>query len=161
MQRLDKHPAIRASNNTTNVYSPLLGKGPVNISSQHTITLNNKTSITRQPSCKHSLSTIHQKRCFLCGPCGVHIRKACSRADQTRETIERGGVCFYQTGDWIGELSHRRSKFSQENGHITAHSSSVEVEEELEVGLWRLSVWFQDLMCAIVQWYQESVCSND
>jgi hypothetical protein len=26
MQRLDKHPAIRASNNTTNVYISLLGK---------------------------------------------------------------------------------------------------------------------------------------
>jgi hypothetical protein len=25
-QRLDKHPAIRARNNMTNVYSPLLGK---------------------------------------------------------------------------------------------------------------------------------------
>jgi hypothetical protein len=28
-----------------------------------------------------------------------------------------------------------------------------------EVDLWRLSVWFEDFMCGIVQWYQESVCS--
>jgi hypothetical protein len=29
------------------------------------------------------------------------------------------------------------------------------VEEELEVGLWRLNVWFEDFMCTVVQWYLE------
>jgi hypothetical protein len=32
------------------------------------------------------------------------------------------------------------------------------VEEELEVGLWRLNVWFEGYMCAVVQWYLE--CDN-
>jgi hypothetical protein len=27
-----------------------------------------------------------------------------------------------------------------------AHSSSVEVEEQLEVGLWRLGVWLEDFI---------------
>jgi hypothetical protein len=58
MQRLDKHPAIRACNNWTNVYSSLLGNGPVNISPQHTIALNNETSIARQPSGKQPSSTV-------------------------------------------------------------------------------------------------------
>jgi hypothetical protein len=29
------------------------------------------------------------------------------------------------------------------------------VEEELEVGPWRLNEWFEDFMCAVVQWYLE------
>jgi hypothetical protein len=29
------------------------------------------------------------------------------------------------------------------------------VEEELETGLWRLDVWFEDFMCVVVQWYLE------
>jgi hypothetical protein len=32
------------------------------------------------------------------------------------------------------------------DGNTTAHSSSVEVEDELEVVLWRLSVWLEDLV---------------
>jgi hypothetical protein len=29
------------------------------------------------------------------------------------------------------------------------------VIEELKVHLWRLTVWFDDFMCAVVQWYLE------
>jgi hypothetical protein len=29
------------------------------------------------------------------------------------------------------------------------------VEEELDVSLWRLNEWFEDFMCAVVQWYLE------
>jgi hypothetical protein len=29
------------------------------------------------------------------------------------------------------------------------------VGEEFEVSLWRLNVWFEDFMCAVVQWYLE------
>jgi hypothetical protein len=29
------------------------------------------------------------------------------------------------------------------------------VEEELEVGLWRHNLWFEDFMCAVLQWYLE------
>jgi hypothetical protein len=29
------------------------------------------------------------------------------------------------------------------------------VVEELEVGLWRLNVWFEEFMYAVVQWYPE------
>jgi hypothetical protein len=35
------------------------------------------------------------------------------------------------------------------------------VEEELEVALWWLNVWFEDFMCAVVQWYQESLSISD
>jgi hypothetical protein len=34
--------------------------------------------IARQPRGKHSFSKVRQKRYFLCGLCGVYIRKACS-----------------------------------------------------------------------------------
>jgi hypothetical protein len=29
------------------------------------------------------------------------------------------------------------------------------VEEELEVGMWRLNMWIEGFICAVVQWYLE------
>jgi hypothetical protein len=95
--------------------------------------MNKCKSIARRRACKHIPATHkhatigrlllgnravkqrHQqyRLCFPLGLCGVYITIA---------------------------VAVIRSKFSQEHGHKTAHRSSVEVEEELEVSRRRLNV---------------------
>jgi hypothetical protein len=52
------------------------------------------------------------------------------------------------------ELSWRQSALQVQFSVRYSHGKFV-VEDELEVGLWRLNVWFEDFMCVVVQWYLE------
>jgi hypothetical protein len=54
----------------------------------------------------------------------------------------------------VNRFSQSVSQFSVGDSH-----EKFVVEEELEVGLWRLKVWFEDFMCAPVQCYLE--CDSD
>jgi hypothetical protein len=53
------------------------------------------------------------------------------------------------------ELSRRQSALRVLQFSVGDNYGKFVVEEELEVGLWRLNVWFEDCMCAVVQWYLE------
>jgi hypothetical protein len=67
------------------------------------------------------------------GPC--HVRGPCQ------------GVILktFGTTTRLRELDYR----------VEVSQGKFVVEEELKVWLWRLNVWFEDSMCAVVQWYWE------
>jgi hypothetical protein len=60
-QQLCKQSNTHAVNNTVEVFS--IWSAPQEY-----------TSIARKRLGKHSFSTVHLKRCFLCGPCRAYIR---------------------------------------------------------------------------------------
>jgi hypothetical protein len=57
----------------------------------------------------------------------------------------------------VKELSWRKSALQVGQFSVGDSHGKFVVEEELhvEVSLWRFSVWFEDFMCAVVQWYLE------
>jgi hypothetical protein len=66
---------IKLWNLNIETIDPLLGNGPVNISPQHTIALNNRTSVVRG-----TVNKLHQqyRLCFPLDPCVVCITTACN-----------------------------------------------------------------------------------
>jgi hypothetical protein len=53
------------------------------------------------------------------------------------------------------ELSWRQSALRVSQFSVGDSHGKFVVEEELEVGLWRLNVLFEEFMCAAVQWHLE------
>jgi hypothetical protein len=93
---------------------------------------------------------------FLCGP-----RKANARNNRT--SIARQRNCKHasltkEDGAFRGvrakELS-RQSTLRVSQFSVGDSQGKFVVEEELEVGLWRLNVLFEGFVCAVVQWYLE------
>jgi hypothetical protein len=96
------------------------------------------------------------RNCFPCGPRQTNSRnnrtsiarqRNCKHASLTKDVVLRG-VCaeklsWRQSALWV-------SQFSVGDSH-----GKFIVEEELEVDLWWLNVWFEDFIYGVVQWYLE------
>jgi hypothetical protein len=98
----------------------------------------------------------YRGNCFLCGPRQANARNrtsidrqlSCKHASLTKENSVFRGVRAEELS-WR-QFALRVSQFSVGDSH-----GKFVVEEELEVGLWRLNVWIENFMCAVVQWYLE------
>jgi hypothetical protein len=95
------------------------------------------------------------KLCFLCGLGQANARNnrtSIARQRSCKHAYLQKRRCF----PWcpckgiILKTISATSQFSVGDSH-----GKFVVEEELEVGLWRLNVFFEDFMCAVVQWYLE------
>jgi hypothetical protein len=101
-------------------------------------------------------ATIRGKLCFLCG-----LRQTNARNNRTSIARQRSSKHASLTkeddvfrGVRAEELSWRQSALHVQFSVGHSHGNFV-VEGELEFGLWGLNVWFEDFMCAVVQWYWE------
>jgi hypothetical protein len=103
-----------------------------------------------------NVTTIWGKLCFLCGLRQANAlnrtftprQRRCKHASLTKED------CVFR-GDRAEELSWRQSALRVSQFSVGDSHGKFVVEEELEVSLWKLNVWFEDFMCAVVQWYLE------
>jgi hypothetical protein len=77
----------------------------------------------------------------------IATQRSCKYASLTIEDGVFRGVC---AEEFSWSQSELQVQFSVGHGR-----GKFVVEEELEVGLWRLNVWFEDFVCAVVQWYPE------
>jgi hypothetical protein len=154
MQRLDEHPAICTSNGMRNVYSVLLGNNQ------------QANGLPGWQSCDTPMGVWRTVDLFP-----SHPRMDRCYTMHARWHNTTGVTTWYPV--WRNSRDCVSCDACLCHGYITrfpstviklavrdSHRESV-VEEELEVGLWRLDMWFEDFMCAIVQWYQEFVCSTD
>jgi hypothetical protein len=136
-QRLRKHGPTR-NNRTTGVCNPFLGNGLVN---------------TLPRRCNGIIATV----------ASCHVRCVFCRQQPARQ--------------WIGEITNTWHVFSvldpyrgvilkrfgattqltEWNWRVEVSHGKFVVEDELEVGLWKLNVWFEGFMYDVEQWYWECV----
>jgi hypothetical protein len=90
------------------------------------------------------------------------VVRAKETARSSRKSVARQQSCKHASltkedgvfrGDRAEELSWTQSALGVSQFSVGDSHGKFVVEEELEVGLWRLNVWFEDIMCAVVQWY--------
>jgi hypothetical protein len=116
----------------------------------------------RQILGKQSVARLHnnsdnRRNCFLCGPRQTNWRN--NRTSTARQRSCKHATLTTEDGVFHGiheeESSWRQSALPVSQFSVGDSHEKFVVEEELEVDLWRLNMWFEDFMCAVVQWYLE------
>jgi hypothetical protein len=120
---------------------------------------NNRTAVSVRRSVNTSFRMLQQYKgnCFLCGPRQAIVRnnrtciarqRSCKHASLTKED----GLF---RGTRAEEFSWRQSALPVSQFPIGDSHGKFVAEEKLEVDLWILNVWSEDLMCSVVHWYLE------